>query len=132
MRRLSALACAVAFVPAVFHEVTHYAVAWPWTDDAGFRVEVFGGEAVAVWQPIENPALRAFAFLAPTVFGLVLAGIWVVSGVELSGWRWPLGIGLALYTLPSPADVRGALGRQDVQTATAGVDSRSTRHNTKP
>lgn len=110
-RGLSTLACLVSFVPAVAHEATHYAAARPVTDDAAFRVEVTGTEARAIWAPIRNPALRGFAFLAPTVLGSLLALLWLASGVELSGWRIPFAAGLALYTVPSPADVRGALGR---------------------
>jgi len=38
-----------------------------------------------------------------------------VAGVSLDGWRLIMAIGLVIYTAPSPADVRGALGKQDVQ-----------------
>jgi hypothetical protein len=56
-----------------------------------------------------------FAFLAPSVFGSVLALVWLLSGVTLEGWRLLFGVGLAIYTVPSPADIRGALGKQAVQ-----------------
>lgn len=119
--RLSTLACVVSFIPSVAHEATHYAAARPVADDAAFRVEVTGTEAVAVWAPIENRALRAFAFLAPTILGCVLAAIWLVVGIDLSGWQAPFAVGLALYTMPSPADVRGALG--DAKQEDAEVDT---------
>lgn len=111
-KRLAALACVAGFIPALAHELTHYLAAKPFTSEAGFRVELTGTEAIAVWQPIDNRAVRAFAFTAPTVFGALLAGLWLVSDVALSGWQWPLAVGLALYTMPSPADIRGALGKQ--------------------
>jgi len=38
-----------------------------------------------------------------------------VSGTSVDGWRLILLVGLAAYTVPSPADVRGACGRQAVQ-----------------
>ena len=37
------------------------------------------------------------------------------SGIDIDGWRLILAVGLAIYTIPSRADIRGALGRQDVQ-----------------
>lgn len=120
--RVSTLACIVSFIPAVAHEATHYAAARSVTSHAGFHVELTGSQAVAQWAPIEHPVLRAWAFLAPTVFGVLLAGIWLTAGVPLESWRLPFAIGLALYTVPSPADIRGALGnpRQAEVTATGG------------
>jgi peptidoglycan/LPS O-acetylase OafA/YrhL len=100
---------------AICHETSHWAIARVATDDAAIAVEVFGGEAIAVWPPLESRLLRVFAFLAPTVCGSILVGIWLVSDVSVDGWRLPFALGLALYTIPSPADVRGALGVQDVQ-----------------
>jgi hypothetical protein len=47
--------------------------------------------------------------------GVVLAGVWVAAGVELSGWRSLMALGLLIYSAPSPADLRGAVGRQAVQ-----------------
>lgn len=110
---------AVANVLSLFfalpHEASHWAVARLGTDDAQMRVEVTGGRAAAVWPPLESRALRVFAFLAPTVFGSLLAGLWLVSGTPVDGWRLIMAVGLAAYTIPSPADVRGALGQQAVQ-----------------
>jgi hypothetical protein len=105
--------CALPFV--VPHEATHWAVARLGTDDAQMAVEVTGGRAAAGWPPLDSPWLRAFAFLAPTVFGSMLIGLWLVSDHGIDGWRLIFALGLAVYTTPSPADVRGALGKQDVQ-----------------
>jgi hypothetical protein len=115
MRRLTRLAGVLSLPPTLAHEATHYAIARLGTDDAQIAVEVQGGRAIAAWPPLESRTLRVFAFLAPTVFGLVLASIWLVAGVSLDGWRLIMAIGLVIYTAPSPADVRGALGKQDVQ-----------------
>jgi len=100
---------------AVPHEATHWAVARCVTDDAQFAVEVTGGRAVTAWPPIANPVVRFFAFLAPTLFGSVLAALWFVTDTPVDGWRLILLVGLAAYTVPSPADVRGAFGKQDTQ-----------------
>jgi hypothetical protein len=105
--------CALPFV--VPHEATHWLVARLGTDDAQIAVEVSGGRAVAAWPPLQSRALRAFAFLAPTVFGSVLIGLWLASDQGIDGWRLIFALGLAGYTVPSPADLRGALGKQDVQ-----------------
>jgi hypothetical protein len=115
MGRLVALAALLSLPVAVAHEASHWAVARLGTDDAAMAVEVTGGRALAAWPPLESRALRVFAFLAPTVFGSVLAAVWLLTGAELSGWRLLFGVGLAFYTVPSPADIRGALGLQDVQ-----------------
>ena len=122
---------------ALPHEATHWAAARLGTDDARLVVEVpwsdrikvwpkrlreggtvvriSHGRAAANWPPLESAALRAFAYLAPTIFGSLLAVVWLVSGTSVDGWRLILLVGLAAYTVPSPADVRGALGRQAVQ-----------------
>lgn len=113
MIRAVANVCSLSFT--LPHEATHYAVARLGTDDAQMRVEVTGGRAAALWPPLESRALRAFAFLAPTVFGSLLAGLWLLSGATLTGWEVVFALGLAAYTIPSPADVRGALGKQAVQ-----------------
>jgi len=85
------------------------------TDDAQIAVEVTGGRAVAAWSPIDNAVIRFFAFLGPTVFGSLLAAVWLLSGVTLDGWRLLLAIGLVIYTMPSAADVQGAFGQQEAQ-----------------
>lgn len=115
MGRLYQLAAILSLPIALAHEASHWAVARVETDDAAIAVEVSGGQALAAWPPLQSRALRVFAFLAPTVFGSVLAAVWLYSGVTLEGWRLLFGVGLAFYTLPSPADVRGALGRQASQ-----------------
>jgi len=88
------------------------------TDDAAMAVEVRGGRAVTAWPPLESTALRVFAFLAPTVFGSVLAAVWLLTGFEPTPWRVLFAVGLAIYTIPSPADIRGACGLQEVQQET--------------
>ena len=115
MRRLTQLAGVLSLPPTLAHEATHWAVARTVTDDAQIAVEVTGGRALAAWPPIDNPVVRFFAFLGPTVFGCLLTALWLLNGVSLEGWRLLLAIGLAIYTVPSGADVTGALGRQDVQ-----------------
>jgi len=113
----------VLFLPLrLAHELAHYAVASLETDDAQIGVEVFDGRAIAVWPPLESRVVRVFAFLAPSVFGVILVALWLLTGVELSGWRLPFAIGVGLYTLPSPGDVRGACGLQEFQQET-------TQHN---
>jgi len=96
------------------HEATHWAVAWLVTDDAQMAAEVTGGRAITVWSPLDNCVLRFLVHLAPTILGSFLAVIWLVSGISVDGWRFTFAIGLAAYTIPSPPDVRGALGK-DVQ-----------------
>jgi hypothetical protein len=115
MSKLVTVANVLALPFVLPHEATHWVVARLGTDDAQIAVEVSGGRAVAAWPPLDSRALRAFAFLAPTVFGSVLLALWLASGQGIDGWRLIFAIGLAGYTVPSPADVRGALGRQAVQ-----------------
>ena len=115
MRRLVRAASVFGFIPTLGHELTHWAVARLGTDDAQIAVEVTGTRALAAWPPLESRALRAFAFLAPTVFGSILALVWLVAGVSLEGWRLILAIGLAIYTAPSASDLRGAVGMQPAQ-----------------
>jgi hypothetical protein len=45
----------------------------------------------------------------------VLIGLWAASGTPIDGWRLILAVGLAIYTVPSGADVRGAVGIQEAQ-----------------
>jgi len=118
MGRLYQLAAVLSLPVALAHEGTHWAVARLGTDDAQMAVEVSGGRALAAWPPLQSRVLRVFAFLAPSVFGSVLALVWLLSGVTLAGWRLLFGVGLAIYTVPSPADVRGALGVQASQQET--------------
>mgnify|MGYP000128986158 CR=1 FL=1 len=115
MTTLRAAANVLSLSFALPHEATHYAVARLGTDDARIAVEVTGGRATTAWPPLESRVLRAFAFLAPTVFGSLLAALWLVSGTSVDGWRLIFAVGLAAYTVPSPADIQGALGRQAVQ-----------------
>lgn len=98
------------------HEATHWAVARLATDDAQIAAEVSGGRALAAWPPLESAVVRFLAHLAPTLFGSLLTVMWAVSGTPVDIWQLPFAVGLALYTIPSPADVRGALGRQTAQT----------------
>jgi len=112
---LRALAGVCSLPPTLAHEMTHWAVARSVTDDAAFAVDVTGGRAAAAWPPLESPLIRFLAFLAPTVFGSVLIALWGLSGTTVDGWRLILAVGLAVYTTPSRADVRGAVGKQDVQ-----------------
>jgi len=112
---LRAVAGVLSLPPTLAHEATHWAVARSVTDDAALAVEVTGGRAAAAWPPIESPLIRFLAFLGPTVFGSVLIALWGLSGTPIDGWRLILAVGLAIYTVPSRADVRGAVGKQDVQ-----------------
>lgn len=114
-RRLTQLAGVCSLPPTLAHEATHWAIARLGTPDAEIAVEVTGGRALAAWPPLESRALRVFAFLGPTVFGSVLALVWLFSGVSVDGWRLIMAVGLAIYAFPSAHDVRGALGRQAVQ-----------------
>lgn len=101
---------------ALAHEASHYAVArLAGADDAGLSVEVTGGHASAVWRPLNSTAWRVLAFLAPTILGVVLMLVWAIAGIRIDGWRLIMAVGLAAYTIPSPADIRGALGRQPAQ-----------------
>ena len=115
MNRLTQAAGVLTFLPALAHELTHWGVARLGTDDAAIAVEVTGTRALAAWPPLESRVLRAFAFLAPTVFGSVLAVVWLLTGASLDGWRLIMAAGLFVYTIPSPGDVRGALGMQPAQ-----------------
>jgi len=118
MTAIRAAANVLSLSFALPHEASHWAVARLGTDDAQMAVEVTGGRAVAAWPPLDSALVRFFAFLAPTVFGSLLAALWLVSGTPVDGWRLIFAVGLAAYTITSPADVRGALGRQDVQQET--------------
>jgi len=109
------LAGVLSLPPTLAHEATHWAVARSVTDDAQLAVEVTGARAAAAWPPLDNPVVRFLAFLGPTVFGSVLAAIWLASGITVDGWRLVFAVGLAIYTWPSAADVRGAFGKQAVQ-----------------
>jgi len=113
--RLTRLAGVLSLPPTLAHELTHWLVARLGTRDAEIAVELAGGRAIAAWPPLESRALRVFAFLGPTVFGSVLALVWLFSGISVDGWRLIFAVGLAIYTVPSAHDVRGALGRQAVQ-----------------
>lgn len=115
MGRLTTIAGVLSLPPTLAHELTHYAVARIETDDAQVAVEVSGGRALAAWPPLQSRALRVFAFLAPTVFGSILAALWLYRGFEPTPWRVLFAVGLAIYTVPSGADVRGALGVQESQ-----------------
>lgn len=116
---LAQLACVLALPATLAHEATHLAAAKAaGTDDATIAVEVSGRGAVSAWEPIDSRPLAAFAFLAPTVFGSLLIGLWLASDQGIDGWRLIMAVGLAIYTTPSPADLRGALGKQDVQQET--------------
>jgi hypothetical protein len=112
---LTQLASVLSLPPTLAHEATHWAVARSVTDDAQLAVEVTGGRAAAAWPPINSPVIRFLAFLGPTVFGSALTALWVGTGIEIDGWRLLLAVGLAIYTVPSKADVRGAFGKQAVQ-----------------
>jgi len=115
MSRLTTAASVLSLPPTLAHEATHYGVARLGTDDAQLAVEVSGARAAAAWPPLESRALRAFAFLSPTVFGTVLTLLWLSSGTSVDGWRLIFAVGLAIYTVPSMSDIRGACGVQDVQ-----------------
>ena len=115
MSRLTTAASVLSLPPTLAHEATHWAVARLGTDDAQLAVEVTGGRALAAWPPLQSRALRTFAFLSPTVFGTVLALLWLYSGTSVDGWRLVFAIGLAIYTVPSVSDIRGACGVQDAQ-----------------
>ena len=108
------------------HEFSHFLTGHIVTQDAKIAVPVFEScndsdeygltvGAVAAWPPIESGALRVFVNLSPTVFGTILMGLWGWSGTPIDGWRFILAVGLFWYTVPSPGDVRGALGQQAVQ-----------------
>ncbi len=90
------------------HELTHYAVARLGTDDAQIRVEV--GESFGAstrWPTLDSQVLEALAMIAPTILGSLLIGLWIWIGAPIDGWRLIMAIGLAGYTIPSPADIRG-------------------------
>jgi len=110
-----AIAGVLSLPPTLAHEATHWLVARTVTDDAQLAVEVTGGRAIAAWPPLESPLIRFLAFLGPSLFGSVLIGLWAASGTPIDGWRLILAVGLAIYTVPSRADVRGAVGIQEAQ-----------------
>jgi len=142
MGRMVSLMKMLSLPVGVLHELTHFAAAHAVTRQAGVAVEIYGGfgvlydrtpatgegetegdgsagiGGVAIWPPIDSAPLRAFAHLSPTVFGAVLMGLWAWNGISLDGWRLIMAVGLALYTIPSPADIRGACGLQEPQQET--------------
>ena len=127
LRRRFDMATALLSLPfSLLHELTHFAVAHAYTGEAKFAVAIFETGAatddegndvggVAAWPPINSRPIRVFAHLSPTVFGAILMGLWGWSGVSIDGWRLVFAVGLFWYTIPSPGDIRGALGRQAVQ-----------------
>ena len=115
LRHIATFAGVCSWSYAIPHELTHYLTARLATDDAWLEIYVASDTGFAKWEPIESRLLRVFAHLSPTVFGTILMGLWGWSGVPISGWRLIFAIGLFCYTIPSPGDIRGALGRQDVQ-----------------
>ena len=128
MGALTTAACVLALPATLAHELTHYGAArLAGTDDAQIAVEVTGAGAVAAWRPIDSRPLRAFAFLAPTVFGALLTALWLAAGVSVDGWRLIMALGLAIYTVPSSADIEGALGRQTPQRETHETDTDTSR-----
>ena len=120
---LRAAAGVLSLPPTLAHEGAHWLVARAQTDDTALAVEVTGGRAIAAWPPLESPLIRFLAFLGPTVFGSVLIGLWAASGIDIDGWRLILAVGLAIYTVPSGADVRGAFGIQDAQNGDSNDDT---------
>jgi len=108
---LTGAASALGLLVAIPHELTHWAVARAGTDDAEIAVEVLGGRAVTGWTPLANPVHQAFAAVAPTLCGSMLALLWLVFDVPVDGWRLMLLIGLAGYTIPSPGDLRAVTDR---------------------
>lgn len=116
-RRLRQAACLLSAPPTVAHELTHYAVARCRTERVAVEVELFETGARAVWAPLDSPLWRALAFLGPTLFGSLLGLIWLVSDVSVEGWRLIVALGLGLYTVPSPQDLRGAAGFQQLDDA---------------
>ncbi len=95
----------------VLHELSHAAVAWPWS----IRTEFEWSSRTAVdiyWVP-ETPrwAIQA-AYLAPLVFGWVGAWglvLWVWSRLPLTAWEIVAiaycTLQLAFYTLPGVGDL---------------------------
>jgi len=57
---------------------------------------------------------------------VLLTALWLAAGVSVDGWRLIMALGLAIYTVPSGADIEGALGRQTPQRET---DERTHQHN---
>ena len=116
MRRLTQAAGLLTFLPALAHELTHYALASLGTDDAEIRFEIAGSYAVTSWPPLDSSALRFVASLGPTLIGSLVAVAWLASGLSLGKWDLLAVVGLVVYTLPSPSDIVGAVP----MTATAG------------
>jgi len=115
MKRLTQLAGVCSLPPTIAHEATHWAIARCGTPDAEIAVEVTGGRALAAWPPLNS---HTSASTVPKTVGPRKANTRsarLSSGVSVDGWRLIMAVGLAIYTVPSAQDVRGALGRQQAQ-----------------
>lgn len=110
---LSRLLAFLSFVPTLAHELTHYLVARLGSDKVAFRVDL--DSQVCQWSPIESRTLRALAFLAPTIAGSVVLGLWIAVGDPVEGFELLGVVALGVYTVPSTSDIKGALGRQAAQ-----------------
>jgi hypothetical protein len=113
----SRLCAILSYPPTLAHEATHYLFARLGSDDVRLNVDLADPESQeCIWRPIDSRALRFLAFLGPTLVGTIIfcvslsRGYVVSSPVDLL----PIII-LAVYTSPSAADVRGALGKQESQ-----------------
>lgn len=118
IQRVTGLA---SFLPALLHELTHYAASKPWAAEAEIQVDVTGTAAVTRvhWDESAPRAIRIFAHLAPTIMGFG-GGAVVVLYWALNGFALPAGsdtwarLALAcvvwcVYTAPSRGDIRGAM-----------------------
>jgi hypothetical protein len=112
---LSRLLAFLSFVPTLAHELTHYLVARLGSDKVAFRVDLDSQVQVCKWSPIESRTLRALAFLAPTIAGSVVLGLWIAVGDPVEGFELLGVVALGVYTVPSTSDIKGALGRQAAQ-----------------
>lgn len=106
----------LSLVPTLAHELTHYIFASLGSEEVHLDVELCDPESqVCVWRPIESRSLRAFAFLAPTICGSVVLGLWIAVGDSVEGFDLLGIVALGVYTVPSAADIRGAFGKQESQ-----------------
>lgn len=111
MTRLGLLVglCSLPF--ALPHEATHYALARLGTRDVTMSLRASPGRMVTSWPPLDSQVLRFVASLGPTIVGSVLLAAWAMSGVPATGWRLLGAVLIAMYAIPSPSDIRGAIPR---------------------
>ena len=115
IRRFTAALYVLSLPGTIAHELTHYLVARSITADASMFISIFEADAHVVWDAPESthPVHQTLGFLAPSIVGISVAIGLLAQGLFATITSSTLGFLLlifwAQYTIPSPADLNGAL-----------------------